>query len=190
MGELDIGRFHGVGPVTAARMKQHGILTGADLRARAAEELDALFGKAGLVLATFGLGGLLYALFARRIVPRFGEGGVARIAGGLFLVAFLGIATAPDPILTAPACLIGGAAYYLLHSVLQVNASQMTPAARGAGMSMFATSFFLGQGAGVAAAAPIVDRYGATAVFVIAAIGLPALALFVAARVATSGARA
>ncbi len=47
VGELDIGRFHGVGPVTAARMKQHGILTGADLRARAAEELDALFGKAG-----------------------------------------------------------------------------------------------------------------------------------------------
>nr|WP_237482126.1 DNA polymerase IV [Lichenibacterium sp. 6Y81] len=44
---LDIGRFHGIGPVTAARMKGLGILTGADLRARPAEELDALFGKSG-----------------------------------------------------------------------------------------------------------------------------------------------
>ncbi len=44
---LDIGRFHGVGPVTAGRMKALGIFTGADLRARSAEELDAAFGKAG-----------------------------------------------------------------------------------------------------------------------------------------------
>ncbi len=44
---LDIGRFHGIGPVTAARMRELGIVTGADLRARPAEELDALFGKAG-----------------------------------------------------------------------------------------------------------------------------------------------
>jgi DNA polymerase-4 len=44
---LDIARFHGVGPVTAARMKDLGIATGADLRARSSEELDALFGKAG-----------------------------------------------------------------------------------------------------------------------------------------------
>ena len=66
----------------------------------------------------------------------------------------------------------------------------MTPEARGAGMSMFATSFFLGQGAGVAAAGPIVDRYGATPVFAFAALALPALALFVSTRIATSGARA
>ena len=148
------------------------------------------FGKAGLVLAAFGLGGLIYALFARRIVPRFGEPGVARIAGALFLIAFAALALAPNALATGPACLIAGAAYYLLHSVLQVNASQMTPEARGAGMSMFATSFFLGQGAGVAAAAPIVDRYGATPVFAFAALALPALALFVSTRVATSGARA
>ncbi len=44
---LDIGRFHGIGPVTAARMRDLGINTGADLRARSAEELDRVFGKAG-----------------------------------------------------------------------------------------------------------------------------------------------
>ena len=148
------------------------------------------FGEAGLLLAIFGLGGLAYALLARRIVPHFGESGVARIAGLLFFLSFLGLAFATHPLMAAPACLIGGAAYYLLHSVLQVNATQMTPQARGAGMSLFATSFFLGQAAGVAAAAPIVDRYGATPVFTVAGHALPALAIWIAAKVATSGARA
>lgn len=147
------------------------------------------FGQAGLLLVAFGLGGVLYATFARRIVPRFGEDGVARIAGGLFFFAFLGLAFAPAALWAAPACLGAGAAYYLMHSVLQVNATQATPHARGAGMSIFATSFFLGQAAGVAAAAPIVDRYGPRAVFVIAAFALPTLAFWVAARVATRGER-
>ena len=107
----------------------------------------------------------------------------------LFFIAFLGLAVAPAPLFAAPACLAAGAAYYLLHSVLQVNATQATPHARGAGMSLFATSFFLGQAAGVAAAAPIVDRYGAPAVFFIAALTLPALAFWVAQKVATTGER-
>ena len=143
------------------------------------------FGHAGLLLVAFGLGGVLYATFARRIVPRFGETGVARISGVLFLIAFVGLAVSPAPLYAAPACLAAGAAYYLLHSVLQVNATQATPEARGAGMSIFATSFFLGQAGGVAAAAPIVDRYGAPAVFIIAAAALPTLAFWVASRVAT-----
>ena len=122
-------------------------------------------------------------------MPRFGETGVARISGALFFFAFVGLAFAPAPIFAAPAGLAAGAGYYLLHSVLQVNATQATPEARGAGMSMFATCFFLGQAGGVAAAAPLVDRYGAAIVFVIAALSLPALAFWVAHRVATKGVR-
>ena len=44
---LDVGRFHGVGPVTAARMNALGIFTGLDLRRQPPELLDAHFGKAG-----------------------------------------------------------------------------------------------------------------------------------------------
>jgi DNA polymerase-4 len=44
---LDIGRFHGIGPVTAARMRSLGIFTGADLRRQPPELLDGTFGKAG-----------------------------------------------------------------------------------------------------------------------------------------------
>ena len=44
---LAVGQFHGVGPVTAARMNQLGIFTGADLRLRPVEFLQQHFGKAG-----------------------------------------------------------------------------------------------------------------------------------------------
>ncbi len=43
---LSIGRFHGVGPVTEARMRALGIETGRDLRERPLEELTAHFGSA------------------------------------------------------------------------------------------------------------------------------------------------
>ena len=44
---LPVGRFNGVGPVTAARMAELGIRTGLDLRARTLAFLNAHFGKAG-----------------------------------------------------------------------------------------------------------------------------------------------
>jgi DNA polymerase-4 len=44
---LAVGQFHGIGPVTAARMNQLGIFTGADLRAQPLELLHQHFGKAG-----------------------------------------------------------------------------------------------------------------------------------------------
>jgi DNA polymerase IV len=44
---LPVGRFHGVGPVTAARMNRLGIHTGADLRRQSLAFLRAQFGKAG-----------------------------------------------------------------------------------------------------------------------------------------------
>jgi DNA polymerase IV len=43
---LPIGRFHGIGPATEARMRRLGILTGADLAARSLPVLQEHFGKA------------------------------------------------------------------------------------------------------------------------------------------------
>ena len=44
---LPVGRFHGVGPATEAKMKRLGILTGADLKAQPLEFLQQYFGKSG-----------------------------------------------------------------------------------------------------------------------------------------------
>jgi DNA polymerase-4 len=44
---LPVKRFHGVGPVTAAKMEKLGILTGADLAQWPVEQLEAHFGSSG-----------------------------------------------------------------------------------------------------------------------------------------------
>jgi DNA polymerase-4 len=47
VAELKVGKFHGVGPATAAKMNRLGIFTGADLRALPLDELQRHFGKSG-----------------------------------------------------------------------------------------------------------------------------------------------
>jgi nucleotidyltransferase/DNA polymerase involved in DNA repair len=44
---LPIGKFHGVGPVTADKMNRLGILTGADLRKQSLAFLQQHFGRSG-----------------------------------------------------------------------------------------------------------------------------------------------
>ena len=45
---LPVGKFHGIGPATAAKMGRLGIATGADLKAKPLDFLQRHFGKAGL----------------------------------------------------------------------------------------------------------------------------------------------
>jgi DNA polymerase-4 len=44
---LPVGKFHGIGPVTRAKMERLGIRTGADLKAQSMVFLEQQFGKAG-----------------------------------------------------------------------------------------------------------------------------------------------
>ena len=45
--ELSINKFYGIGKVTAAKMHNHGIFKGSDLKQKNKEELTSLFGKSG-----------------------------------------------------------------------------------------------------------------------------------------------
>ena len=47
VASLPVARFHGIGPVTAARMDRLGIVTGADLRDWSLPALEAQFGSSG-----------------------------------------------------------------------------------------------------------------------------------------------
>jgi predicted MFS family arabinose efflux permease len=64
----------------------------------------------------------------------------------------------------------GGASLLMLHNTLQLRASQMAPDTRGAAMSAFAASFFVGQLAGVAIGGPLYDRLGGSPLIAAGAI--------------------
>ena len=79
----------------------------------------------------------------------------------------------------APLAMLGvGVGFYMLHNTLQTEATQMMPQARGTGVTLFASMYFLGQTLGVALGAPVMDRFGGPPLFVIAALVLPALAFW------------
>ncbi len=46
----------------------------------------------------------------------------------------------------------------MMHNTLQINASQMVPARRGAAVAAFASCFFFGQAVGVATTGYLLDK--------------------------------
>ncbi len=130
---------------------------------------------AGAMVSAYAVGGVLYALSARRFVARLGERGLAA-GGGLVLAAgYLALAFAPLAWASLPGILLIGVGFYMLHNTLQVNATQMAPAARGSAVSLFALCLFTGQSAGVWIAGKVVDVYGTEPLFAAVALGLTLL---------------
>ena len=128
--------------------------------------------RAGLSMLTFAAGGIAFALFARPVVRRLGEVGLAMI-GTSFLATGLALAAWTPFAAMAPAgCLLAGLGFYMLHNTLQTNATQMAPERRGAGMALFASTFFLGQSLGVALAGIVAERVGPIVVIAGAAVAI------------------
>jgi predicted MFS family arabinose efflux permease len=151
---------------------------GVDLHHRLAHS----YAETGLGIAVLGLGGMVYAIAARRLVGRLGEHGLARLGGTLVAAGLVLLTLASDWRGAWPAIFVAGLGFYMLHNTLQTNATQMAPDARGSALGLFASSFFMGQASGVALIGAVVDRTGTPAVFLCAAAAIIVLALWIAAR--------
>jgi predicted MFS family arabinose efflux permease len=127
---------------------------------------------AGSLVMLFGAGGVLFATASATLVRKLGEMGLATCGGTLMFVALLVVALAPSWAWAPPACFVAGLGFYMLHNTLQINATQMAPARRGAAVSSFASCFFLGQSAGLAAAGMLVEQIGTAAIIVTGAGGV------------------
>jgi predicted MFS family arabinose efflux permease len=147
---------------------------GADLHLR----FGLSFTAVGIIIGIFALGGLIYASAVKALMRRLGQTGIANIGGAIMGLSFLTLAAQPVWYF-APLAMLGvGIGFYMLHNTLQTEATQMVPQARGTGVTLFASMYFLGQTLGVTLGAPVMDRYGGPPLFVIAAIVLPALAFW------------
>ena len=168
----------GAAVVEAALMWGAFAYVGADLYLR----FGLSFTLIGLVVASFGIGGLIYAALVPRLVGRFGQSGLALLGGLLAGAAYLALAAAPVWWIAPPAVIAVGLGFYMLHNTLQTNATQMTPQARGTAVALFSSALYVGQSLGVAGGSILIDRAGGPAIFLIAALLLPVLGFGVAAR--------
>ena len=136
------------------------------------------FSLVGGIVACFGVGGLIYAAMVKLLVHRLGQSGLAVTGGFILAAAYLELAFGSLWWLAAVATTAIGLGFYMLHNTLQTNATQMTTQARGTAVGLFSSALYIGQTAGVAAGALVIDRAGAMPLFLGTAVTLPAFAIW------------
>jgi MFS transporter, DHA1 family, inner membrane transport protein len=103
---------------------------------------------AGIVIAGFAVGGLLYTFTVSRMLPRLGVKGMM-VAGGCLVALQLGaLAFGPGWKLQFASMLAMGWGFYMIHGCLQVFASELSVEARATAMSLHSFFFFMGQTVG------------------------------------------
>ena len=104
--------------------------------------------QAGLTIAAFAIGGVAYSAVVRRLIASLGQWGMMKAGGLAAGLAYLVIAfPVPWPVVSL-AFLVAGFGFYMLHNTMQTQATELAPTARGGGLALFASSFFIGQGIG------------------------------------------
>lgn len=133
--------------------------------------------EGGAVLASFAAGGLLFSRSASLLMRHVKAPTQSRIGGVLLGAGFAMLAWMPHWAWAVAGCTVAGFGFYNLHNTLQVNATQLSTSSRGLAVSLFASFFFLGQSAGVPAAAQVFTRYQPAWGFGIAGIALAVLGM-------------
>lgn len=130
------------------------------------------YAYAGLMVAGFGVGGLVYSVSVKRLVGRIGELGILLLGGTLLGVAFVCIGLMPTWQWFIPLVVLLGMGYYTMHGTLQTRATELAPEARGTAVSLFAFFFFMGQATGPQVLGSILKSNGYGPAFITAGTGL------------------
>jgi predicted MFS family arabinose efflux permease len=105
---------------------------------------------AGLVISAFAAGGVIYTLTVRTLIGRFSQT-LLMIGGGL--IAALGLVAdsfLPAWPLQCVALCVVGFGFYLMHSCIMIEMSELAPDARGTAVAGHAFAFYVGNGIGPA----------------------------------------
>lgn len=130
---------------------------------------------AGLVIAAFAIGGMVYSLSVRQLIRWLGQKQI--MIGGAMLAALGLFAVAPGPAwpLQAVAFAAMGCGFYMMHAIIQLYVTEFAPDARSSAVAFHTFSFFIG-----AAISPIlygvgIERLGTAATLSIAGLGMAIL---------------
>jgi predicted MFS family arabinose efflux permease len=103
---------------------------------------------AGIVLAGFGAGAIIYTFVVGWLLARLGETRLM-LGGGLVMAAcYVLVSLRPPWQAELLVFVFMGFSFYCLHGCIQVYATELAPAARGSAMALHSAFFFLGQAAG------------------------------------------
>lgn len=131
--------------------------------------------EAGLAVAAFGAGGLIYAAIAKRVLGGIGQDRMVLLGGVLCLLSYVGFAFAPVAWVFIGSGLLLGVGMYMIHNSIQTRVTEVAPQARGSAVALHAFHFFLGQTAGPVVYGLMLHYAGATPAFLFGGVCLLAL---------------
>lgn len=141
-------------------------------------KFDLSFTVIGLVLAGYGIGGLIYSALVPWLLRRLRDRGLVAAGGVLGCALFTATALAADWIYTVP-CIIGlGIAFYLVHNTVQTKATEVAPDARASALALYASAWAIGQALGAAAGGTAVALVGYAPAIAAFGVGFAALGVW------------
>jgi MFS transporter, DHA1 family, inner membrane transport protein len=103
---------------------------------------------AGIVIAGFWVGGVIYTLAVGNLLEMFGQRKVMIAGGSVAAIGLVVLAFGAGWPLALGAFIGIGLGFYLLHGSIQVYMTELSPHARAAATSLHSSSFFFGQALG------------------------------------------
>jgi predicted MFS family arabinose efflux permease len=127
---------------------------------------------AGIVIAGFGVGGMIYTFVVHLLVKHTPERPMMFVGGALMGLGLLLVALRAPWQVEFGIFILFGFAFYLLHGPIQVHVTELAPAARSSASAMHAAFFFLGHATG-----PVLYTFGFARIGVTASLGIAATVL-------------
>ena len=103
---------------------------------------------AGLLIAAFALGGVVYSLSVPVLIARVRERRLMLVGGTLAATGLVLIALHFPWVWQIAVYAVFGFGFYLLHGCIQVHVTELSQTARGAAASLHSCFFYLGQASG------------------------------------------
>jgi len=129
---------------------------------------------AGIVIAGFGVGGVIYSVIIGRLLPLLGQNRLMIIGGVLQGAGIMAMALLPPWQAQLAIFVMFGCAFYLLHGSIQIFVTELAPGARSSATAAHSTFFFAGQSLG-----PVFYRYAFAGVGLVPSLLLGGLILMV-----------
>lgn len=136
--------------------------------------------QAGIVIGCFAVGGIAFGFLVRHAVDGLGPSRMIRVGG---VLAGGGLAGAGLPlhwIVSAGCFFLLGFGFYMMHNTIMLRVTELSPQARGAGVSAGAFAFTAGQGFGPMLWAVVAGATTYSRLFLIAGLLTFGLSLVVA----------
>jgi predicted MFS family arabinose efflux permease len=127
---------------------------------------------AGLVVAAFAVGGMIYAISVKKLLRWFGQKQIMS-AGGVFVaIGLFVVAGGPPWPVQAAAFAAMGLGFYMLHASIQVYVTEFAPATRSSAVAFHTFSFFIGGGISPVLYGIGFDWLGAPATLTVAGVAM------------------